>query len=261
MDIKKQKFIEAFKRLDDFERNHKPNMALLDTFPNGLLIESSMINKSRKNKPIERKNEPQENDNDNDVWNILNKMKREHESESLENLTETDDIDEVDKFSKCTSCNKVGTLIEDCHDGVVVCLNCGMVNNKLVDYGAEWRSYNNDDNRGEGMNRCGCPTNFFFPKSSQGTIVVGTRNSRLRRKQTWIGTVYKERSLSQVFNYITKICVKNNISKIIIDTAKTLYQKISNCKYKGGKNDGKQIIIRGDNRKSVIANCVHKACE
>jgi len=73
--------------------------------------------------------------------------------------------------------------------------------------------------------------------------------------------VYKERSLNQVFEYISEVCSNNNIPKIIVDSAKILYKKISDCKHKYGSNVGKQIIIRGENRVSIIAACVFKACE
>jgi len=73
--------------------------------------------------------------------------------------------------------------------------------------------------------------------------------------------VYKERSLNQVFKNITQICSKNNIPKNIVDTAEFLYKRLSDCKHKTGVNKGKQIIIRGDNRTSIIAACVFKACD
>jgi transcription initiation factor TFIIIB Brf1 subunit/transcription initiation factor TFIIB len=73
--------------------------------------------------------------------------------------------------------------------------------------------------------------------------------------------VYKERSLNVVFEQITQICSKNNIPKIIVDTAKILYKKISDCKHKNGNNIDKQIIIRGENRISIIAACLFRACE
>lgn len=72
---------------------------------------------------------------------------------------------------------------------------------------------------------------------------------------------YKERSLNIVFEYITNICSKNNIPKIIIDDAKIFYKCLSDCRHKKGASVGKQVIIRGDNRISIIAACILKACE
>ena len=187
----------------------------------------------------------------------MDTLTTESESKNTDNT-----VDEEDNRNKiCKGCNSKGTLIEDQQASVIVCSECGFINEELLDYGPEWRQYNNDDSRGEGINRCGCPSNFFFPKSSQGTIMAGSSNSRLKRKQKWNSMIYKERSLNQVFEYISHVCSKNNIPKIIVDSAKILYKKLSDCKHKTGLNVGKQIIIRGDNRLSIIAACVFKACE
>ena len=263
------------------------NVAIINTFPNALLLEESIFNNGGKKEEKEeikiKKPEKEEN-----IWDILNQIKKENNSEALDMLTtesdakmynsnediginhdgvgddDDDDDDDTNNTTKnkiCKGCGTRGALIEDQHASVLVCLECGMVNEELLDHGPEWRQYNNDDNRGDGVSRCGCPSNFFFPKSSQGTIMAGSSNSRLKRKQKWNSMVYKERSLNQVFEYISQICSKNKIPKIIIDDAKIFYKNLSDCKHKTGINKGKQIIIRGENRLSIIAACVFKACE
>lgn len=238
------------------------NLTIINRFPNALLMEEFIANKNTDDENIQNKDK---NDNYEDIWNIIDKINKDDYSESLDSLS-TESSTSEDKRSKeqnnqCKECRLKGTLIYDQHMYSIVCTVCGIINEQLLDYGPEWRNYHNDDNRSEGINRCGCPSSFFFPKSSQGTIMTGTNNSRLKRKQKWNSMVYKERSLNQVFEYITSVCSKNNIPKIIIDTAKILYKKISDCKHKTGVNMGKQIIIRGKNRISIIAACVFKACE
>jgi len=256
--------------------NISNNVSIVNMFPNALLLEESVFNKT--DKADENEIQPAEPiDEEEDIWDILNKIKNENNSESLDNLTTDTDIqsetpktdidgnnednDDEPKIKICVGCKAKGTLIVDQSTSVVVCSECGMINEEMFDHGPEWRQYNNDDNRGEGVNRCGCPSNFFFPKSSQGTIMAGSSNSRLKRKQKWNSMVYKERSLNSVFEYISQICSKNNIPKIIVDSAKILYKRLSDCKHKTGINAGKQIIIRGENRLSIIAACVFKACE
>jgi transcription initiation factor TFIIB len=259
--------------------NISTNVALINTFPNAfpnaLLLEESIFNKPiKENENVNEnvtKKEPKQPEKDEDIWDILNQIKKENNSEALDTLTTESDTNNINskeensndtngpKYKICKGCYSKETLIED--QSVLVCSKCGMVNGELLDHGPEWRQYNNDDNRGEGVNRCGCPSNFFFPKSSQGTIMAGTSNSRLKRKQKWNSMIYKERSLNQVFVYISHICSKNNIPKIIIDDAQIFYKNLSNCKHKNGTNAGKQIIIRGENRLSIIAACVFKACE
>ena len=250
--------------------NISNSIAMINKFPNALLLEESIFNSSDKkpiDQPIKEKVQPV-NDIAEDIWNILDKIKKENASESLDTLiteseeTEADSLtNSEDQHMICKSCKSKNTLIEDQRTRVIVCSSCGCINEELLDYGPEWRQYNNDDNRGDGVNRCGCPSNFFFPKSSQGTIMGGSSNSRLKRKQKWNCMVYKERSLNQVFEFISHIGSKNNIPKIIIDSAKIFYKKLSDCKHKNGTNVGKQIIIRGENRVSIIAACLFKACE
>ncbi|AGC01814.1 transcription initiation factor TFIIB [Acanthamoeba polyphaga moumouvirus] len=233
---------------------------LVNQFPNAILLGNKKDEKEGENNENDEgvKENITEPDNIN-IWDLVNNLEKESKpiaSDTL--LSETDDM-EQNKI--CCGCGSKGTLIEDIQSSVIVCSECGVINDELIDRGPEWRQYNNDDGRGEGINRCGCPSNPFFPKSSQGTIIVGANNSRLKRKQKWNSTVYKERSLNNVFEYITTICNNNNIPKIITDSAKILYKRLSDCKHKTGTNKGKQIIIRGNNRSSIIAACVFKACE
>lgn len=220
-----------------FKKNNKFSNMLL-------VIETS---KPKKKEKVEIKKEE-------DIIDIIKDLE-----EPLDILT-TESENRIYEKKVCQGCNSE-KLIEDQQASLIVCADCGMINEELLDHGPEWRQFNNDECKGEGMNRCGCPSNFFFPKSSQGTIISGTSNSRLKRKQKWNSMVYKERSLNQVFEYIGNLCDTNNIPRIISDSAKFLYKKISDCKHKTGINEGKQIIIRGKNRISIIASCVFKACE
>lgn len=231
------------------------NLSLIHTFPNALLLEDSIFNNNRRQ--ISSK-VSQKEEKSTDIWEVLDEIKKENQSETIDNLTtESTTSDEA----TCQYCHQKGSLVEDQHTGVVVCSQCGLINKEILDHGPEWRQYTNDDSRGEGMNRCGCPSSFFFPKSSQGTIMVGSTNSRLKRKQKWNSMVYKERSLNTVFEYIGKVCSRMGIPKIIEDTAKILYKKISDCKHQSGPNMGKPIIIRGVNRVSIIIACISRACD
>lgn len=238
------------------------NVPLINAFPNALLIKTS--DSPPKDPLIEVKDEDETKKEDN-IWDIIEKMKTNDNSDSFDTLTTESEksIEEPEDPTNmiCKGCGTKGSLIEDQHTSVIVCSECGFVNEELLDHGPEWRQYNNEDSRSEGVGRCGCPSSFFFPKSSQGTIISGINNIRLKRKQKWNSMVYKERSLNGVFEFINTICTKNNITRNIIDTAKILYKKLSDCKHKTGINMGKQIIIRGENRISIIAACVFKACE
>ena len=251
--------------------NISNTISIMNKFPNALLLQESIFNSSPKKPDTEPPKEIVAMDTESpdtepaDIWSVLDQIKKENESESFDLLTTESDANDTaidtEDSTICRGCKAKNSLVENQHTSGIECSVCGLVNEELFDYGPEWRQYNNDDNRGDGVNRCGCPSNFFFPKSSQGTIMGGSSNSRLKRKQKWNCMVYKERSLNQVFEYISQIGSKNNIPKIIIDSAKIFYKKISDCKHKNGNNVGKQIIIRGENRLSIIAACVFKACE
>ena len=69
---------------------------------------------------------------------------------------------------------------------------------------------------------------------------------------------YKERSRLEVLKYIDLKCTsgKVKISQPIIDNAKNLFNKLSMVKHLTGENEGKNIIIRGLNRKSIISACL-----
>ena len=110
------------------------------------------------------------------------------------------------------------------------------------------------------MDRCGGTSNFFLPKSSLGTSISGPAFNRLKTVQRWNSMVYKERSLNVVLEEITEKCNKGGLPKIISDTAKIMYKNLSECKHLKGINKGKSVIIRGVNRKSLIAACVFFSC-
>jgi transcription initiation factor TFIIB len=151
---------------------------------------------------------------------------------------------------KCSKCDSIN-ILEDFSEGIVVCIDCGQVNDNIVlDNKPEWNNYNDDD---KNNGRCGMPINKLLPQSSLGTNIVGFGNNRLKTLQHWDAMPYKERSLSYVFKLIDDICLKYNILKCIGDDAKIMYKMISECKHTTGKNKDKFIITRGINRRSIIA--------
>lgn len=157
----------------------------------------------------------------------------------------------------CESCNN-DDLVEDTSHGILVCKSCGQVVANLMDSGAEWTQYN-DDNKKD-MNRCSHPISQLLPQSSTATTIAGSCSSRIKTLHGWSAMPYKERSLNDVFKIIQKKCFIGKIMRCIEDDAKIMYKNISDCKHITGKNKGKSIIIRGKNRMSVIAACVLFAC-
>ena len=265
----KNKLMEGMRYLDKFLMDE-------DTvdFPNRYLLEESTCDNDKPLQSSEIKlcskptfamgcvGQGQESAN---VWNLIENYTAAC-SASTTTTTDLPDVKSDDHKNNifngtCQFCYTKGSLIEDHKANAIVCKACCVIVEEMFDHGPEWRQCNNDDNRGEGMNRCSGPVNFFFPKSSQGTIMTGSTNSRLKRKQKWNYMVYKERSLNNVFERISKTCSANGIPKIVADSAKTYYKRLNDCKHKNGINAGKQIIIRGENRISIIAACVYLACK
>jgi transcription initiation factor TFIIB len=157
----------------------------------------------------------------------------------------------------CEECGS-DNIIEDTSHGILVCTNCGQVVSSLMDCGAEWTQYN-DDNKKD-MNRCSHPISRLLPQSSMATTIVGACSSRIKTLHGWSAMPYKERSLNEVFKIIQAKCAENKIIKCIEDDAKIMYKNIAECKHLEGKNLGKSVIIRGKNRMSVIAACILFAC-
>ena len=180
-----------------------------------------------------------ENIPDDALWDILDNIGVEETNE-----------DEEDK-NVCSNC-KSKNLLTNASKGYIVCQDCGELNESLLDRNPEWQS---SDGK-EGASRCGCPTNYYLPKSSLGTKIGGRGYSRLKILQKWGQMTYKERSLYEVLLKIEDKCKKYNITKPIIENAKILFKQINDSKHLGGENIGKNIIIRGFNRESLIASCV-----
>ena len=175
----------------------------------------------------------------------------------LKNLMYSDENNVNNNRIFCEDCDN-DELIEDINQGTLICKECGQIINLIIDSGAEWTQFN-DDNKKD-MNRCSQPINKLLPQSSTATTIGGSCSNRIKTLHSWSAMPYKERSLNEVFKIIQYRCAKGNIFKCIEDDAKIMYKNISDCKHLTGKNKDKSIIIRGKNRISLIAASVLFAC-
>lgn len=192
------------------------------------------------------------------IWDLFNAIEVNEDMSEISEEYE-DDTDSLSSDTEsCLNCKSKNSLIQDRKEGFVVCNECGSISDELLDHNPDWKNYN--DNNGS-TSRCGIATNFFLPKSSLGTTIAGSNFNRLKRLHNWGSMPYRERSLYIVLDNISTRCEKHSIKKNIVDDAKLMYKKISECKHKEGKNNGKFIIIRGSNRRSLIAACVFFACK
>lgn len=195
-----------------------------------------------------------DNVSDDDLWNLLDGFVQNKSNGETDNEfhTLTDNSQTKDKIS-CELCNS-DALVFDSDKAVYTCTECGVESGKIFDQRPEWTNFEDgpQDNA-----RCGVATNPFLPKSSMGTVIGGTGFSRLRIIQSWNQMPYKERSLSEVLQHIDSKLKTYRITKAVIDNAKILYKNISEIKHGSGINKGKTIIIRGLNRRGLIAACAY----
>jgi transcription initiation factor TFIIB len=161
--------------------------------------------------------------------------------------------------SYCGACKSGDNIVEDPAMGIVICNGCGNVVANLLDENPEWRQYDDDGPASNG--RCTSVINPFLPQTSLGTTIGGYGGGKLKLINNWGKMPYKERSLNIVLKDIQSKCEKNDILKCIEHDAKILYHNISECKHLNGPNKGKYIIIRGKNRRGLIAACVYFACK
>lgn len=154
---------------------------------------------------------------------------------------------DIDKKEKCLNCDETDYLIND--GEMIVCTNCGVENNKIIDYNPEWRFYGSDDNkRSSDPNRCGMPTNQIISESSLSTVITGHGFEVYRKLNSWNGLTYKEKSLISIINKIAQKASVGNVPQSIIDATMKMYQIIS-----------KDYIKRGTSRESLIAACFFNA--
>ena len=173
-----------------------------------------------------------------DIWDVIDSLE--------EKNTKTVKI----KDDTCIECNSTKIYIDN-ESGTKICEDCALSIEFKLDSNPDWNSINSTD---DSNSRCGCPTNIYFPNSSLGTKVQNGKYSKISILEKWSNMPYKERSKYEVFKYIEKKCIDANISKPIIDNAKNLFNTLS--KVTSELDSSKSIIIRGLNRKSIIAACV-----
>jgi len=188
-----------------------------------------------------------------EIWDLYNEISTSFNKDSLKELTidsssiDSEDIKNIETKKICINCKNPDFLIVDSE--MVICTLCGVENNSIIDYNAEWRYYGADDNKkSSDPNRCGGISNRVLPELSLSTVILGKGFEVYRKLNSWNGLTYKERSLIAILN---KIAVKANIDNVpqsIIDATMNMYKIIS-----------QDYIKRGASRESLIAACFFNA--
>lgn len=168
------------------------------------------------------------------------------------------------RYGECRFCSP-GTD-QTVIDGVWSCMNCNTVTERIIDYGAEWRIFQNDDGRTGDTSRCSaltsdliCPLGCVMRAGSSCGSYQGagqrSRTSRasvgavmMSKHQAWNALTYRERSLCRVFDLISCRTAVYNIAISIVHESKQMYKQVSQGR-----------IFRGDQKVAVVAACVYMA--
>jgi transcription initiation factor TFIIB len=140
--------------------------------------------------------------------------------------------------------------------GELICTQCSRTFGIYIDSSPEWRYYGSEDTRSSDPNRCGYPTssNSLLKDFYMGSIIASKYNESyemklIRRRNIWISSNYREKSLITVFETLNSRAKKHGISSRIIEEAKSIYKEVSELK-----------ISRGENREGIIASCLYLSC-
>lgn len=163
---------------------------------------------------------------------------------------------------RCPSCGKQ-KIVTDEATGELFCAICGFVlNDKLEDTGAEWRSFASDEtNRA----RTGAGTSLTMHDMGLSTI-IGTSNkdstgkplsagmkSSIERLRTWDSRTQThssaDRNLRQALNEMDKLKDKLALADAVIEKAAYIYRKAMEKK-----------LVRGRSIQGLVAACLYAAC-
>ena len=211
--------------------------------PESMFFSRNIENKTNNNINLDNKNFTLDDIDNNELWEFYDEIGSSESSNTKRDL------------GVCISCGSKDQ-IENGKTRNIVCKNCGM--NIVDDLDRTFSTNNSNADIVSNSSNYNIPINYFFKESSMGTIIGGRGNSRIKTIHRWSLMPYRERSRKEVFDFITNICRKGGLAKSIIDNAHILYMNLSGVKK---KDVDRTIIIRGNNRDSLIAACVYFGCK
>lgn len=178
------------------------------------------------------------NISEDNIWLMCEEMETELIGLNNKSVKNNDD--------KCEKCDGESFIKED---GMMVCEDCGLMRNMLIDYKQEWRYYGADDTKGD-QSRCGGVINQLLPDSSLGTIIVGNGFDKLKQLNNWNTMSYKERILLRIFKQLQEKADSGILPGCVIDRAKVMYKILCN-----------DNIKRGKSRNGLIGACIYYSCK
>jgi len=153
----------------------------------------------------------------------------------------------------CIDCNNFN-LLTDTNNGYIMCSLCNSIISRIIDTSVSFI----DNNSGNNKNIQGTIlVNKQLPETSTLNLSKGNYSKNIQRLIRWTAVRYIENKRRQFYEYIQKICIKYNFSKMVEETTKIIYNQVYDTKNDGIKNS----IFRGDNYKSLIANFFLISCK
>ena len=163
---------------------------------------------------------------------------------------------------KCPSC-RGQKMITDQNTGELCCSKCGLViNDQIVDTGAEWRSFSNDEGN---KARTGAGTSLTMHDRGLSTV-IGAANkdatgkplsagvkSSIERLRTWDSRSQAhssaDRNLRQALNEMGKLKDKLALTDAVVEKAAYIYRKSMEKK-----------LVRGRSIQGLVAACLYASC-
>ena len=163
---------------------------------------------------------------------------------------------------KCPYCGDK-KIVTDQNTGELFCGKCGLViTDKIVDMGAEWRSFTND---GSNRSRTGAGSSLTMHDMGLSTV-IGAANkdatgkplsasvkSSIERLRTWDSrsqaSSSADRNLRQALNEMDKLKDKLALTNAVIEKAAYIYRKAM---------EGK--LVRGRSIHGLVAACLYASC-
>ena len=164
--------------------------------------------------------------------------------------------------SKCPSCGD-RKVVTDQNTGELFCSKCGLViNEKITDTGAEWRSFSNDETT---KTRVGAATSLTMHDMGLSTV-IGAANkdstgkplsagvkSSIERLRTWDSRTQahtsSDRNLRQALNEMGKLKDKLALTDVVVEKAAYIYRKAMEKK-----------LVRGRSIHGLVAACLYASC-
>lgn len=168
------------------------------------------------------------------IWDICTEIKGSLTEEKEKDNKLQGKIETEEEF-KCENCGSKNYI--KYNNEKIICEDCNLVAENIIDYSQEWRYYGSNDNkRSSDPTRCGAPTNPLFKKPSLTTCISGRGFEKFKRLNQWNGLSYEERRLIQTLNFITKIAKKGNLPTCVVDKTIVIYNKVSEDQIRRGKS-------------------------